>query len=275
MSSSELNFLFLSIAILLLVVASWQDVQSREVVDWIWLGMAGGGIILHGLNLILLMLANLSPLSYFTRVIINIITAILLALFLSILGLGGEADRIAFVAIAIISPITSPLFGYNDPRYELLSDILPRILGTFSNSYLVAIPVPLVIFSYNMIKKRSNPNFYDLPGESRRTRAIIQFIGYPRITIGLEQDLMTKPWHYDFLEEYSEARAWQISFRFQLDTPEADLARKQNQIEAVKATGKQLIWIQPSLPFILFISLGFLLDIVFGNVILLALSLVI
>lgn len=231
--------------------------------------------MLHGLNLILLMKDNLSPLSYFMALIINIITAILLALFLSILGLGGEADRIAFVAIAIISPIAGPVFGYTDPRYDVLSGILPRILGTFSNSYLVAIPVPLVIFIYNLIKKRSNPHFYALPNESRRTRVIIQFIGYPRSTIGLEQDLMTKPWHYDFLEEYSEARAWYISFRFQLDTPEGDLARKQQQIDVVEATGKQVIWVQPSLPFILFINLGFLLDLVFGNVIFLGLSLVI
>jgi hypothetical protein len=207
--------------------------------------------------------------------IINVITGILIALFLSILGLGGEADRIAFIAISIISPITDPLLGITDPRYQLLMDILPRILGTFCNSYLVALPVPLAIFGYNLLKNNSNPHLYTLPNESLRTRFIIWFIGYPRSTIGLKQDLMTKPWHYDFLEEYSETREWHINFRFQLDSPEVDFARKQQNIEIVESSGKQMIWVQPSLPFILFVTLGFLLDLIFGNIIFLGLSLTI
>ncbi|MFW9856037.1 MAG: A24 family peptidase C-terminal domain-containing protein [Candidatus Thorarchaeota archaeon] len=275
MVSSELNLLLLSTVILLLSIASWQDIQSREVTDWIWFGIAGTGIILHGLSIIELVLASLSPIPYSLTIIINIITGTLIALFLSILGLGGEADRISFIAISTISPVTDPLFGNIDARYEILIDILPRILGTFCNSYLAAITVPVVIFGYNLVKNRSNPHLYSLPDESQKTRLIIRFIGYPRNTSGLKNDLMTKPWHYDLLEEYSETRKWHVNFRFQLDSPEDDLARKRKIIEIIESTGKQVVWIQPSLPFILFITLGFLLDLVFGNVIFLGISVLI
>ncbi|MFW9779992.1 MAG: A24 family peptidase C-terminal domain-containing protein [Candidatus Heimdallarchaeota archaeon] len=275
MVSSELNLLLLSAVILLLAVASWQDIQSREVTDWIWFGIAGMGIIVHGLSIFELALVGLSPLPYSLTVIINIITGILIALLLGILGLGGEADRISFIAISTISPVTDPFFGHIDARYELLLDILPRILNTFCNSYLAAVPVPLVIFGYNLIKNRSNPRLYSLADESYKTRFIVRFIGYPRDTSGLKNDLMAKPWHYDLLEDYSETQKWHVDFRFQLDSPEGDLARKRKTIELIESTGKQVVWIQPSLPFILFISLGFLLDLVFGNVVFLGISLLI
>jgi len=273
MVSTELNSLLLVIAIFLLAVGAWQDLKTREVADWIWVSMIGAGILIHILKLLMLMVSNEAAIGYFTTWIINVIFGFTLAFLLTLLSLGGEADRIAFVAIAFISPISKPILGYANPRYELILSIIPRIFGTFCNAYLITLPIPFLIFAYNIINKYRYPDFYDLSNESSRwTRIAIRFIGYPRSTRLLDKELKTKPWHYDFLEEFDEETGWQLAFRVRLDTPDADLVRKQDTISTINFKNKPSIWVQPNLPFIFVLMLAYLLDIFLGNLLFLWMS---
>lgn len=269
MALPELDFLLLILAFFLLITGSWQDLKTREVIDLLWIVMIGGGILIHSIQIILLILAQKAPTEYISLWILNILLAIVLALFLTFSGLGGEADRIAFIAIAVISPISLPIVVLPDSRYEFLISITPRILNTFFNAYLIAVPVPFLIFSYNIVKQRYNPDLYDLSNETILVRVIIRFIGYPRFVQNLYKELEQKPWHFDFLEEFDEEAGWRIIFKARLDTPEADLARKKEIISQIQAEKKKSVWIQPSLPFIFIIMLGFLIDLVVGNLIML------
>ena len=61
----------------------------------------------------------------------------------------------------------------------------------------------------------------------------------------------------------------------QLDTPEADLERKLKIAELLEANEKEFVLVQPSLPFMLFILLGFILEILMGNIILSIFSLIV
>ncbi len=270
MIGSELNVILLIISFVLLLVGSWQDIRTREVQDWIWLTMIGGGIIVHSLQLILRFLANEAPVNYFTKWIFNVIISILLALFLTFSGLGGEADRIAYVAIGVISPISLPLFVFQDLIYKTLIDITPRILGIFFNAYLFTLPVPVLISCYNIANQRLHPELYNISNESKLTRIFIRFIGYPRQTLHLSKDLKEKPWHFDFLEEFKQEAGWRVIFRVRLDTPENDFSRKQDTIKLLEAQDKHFIWVQPSLPFIFILMLGFIAEILFGNLIFLS-----
>ena len=83
MIGSELNYLLFGLSILLLGVASWQDLKSRDVTDWIWYCMIGGGILIHVTQLILQISAN----EFSTTWIINILFS--LALSLLLLGIAG------------------------------------------------------------------------------------------------------------------------------------------------------------------------------------------
>ena len=269
MIGSELNIILLILAFFLLSIGSWQDIKTREVADWIWLGMIVGGIIIHSLQIILRILVDISPIDYFMTWILNITFALTLTLFLTFSGLGGEADRIAFISIGIVSPISLPFFMFQDPVYEILIDAVPRILGTFFNAYLIALPVPLLIFCYNIANQRSNPNLYVLSNESIWKRFLIRFIGYPHQTQNLNRDLMEKPWHFDFLEEFKEVIGWCIIFRVRLDTPEADSTRKQELLSLILSKNKRSIWIQPSLPFIFILMLGYFTEVLIGNLVLL------
>ena len=123
MIGSELNVVLLILSFFLLSIGSWQDLKTREVADWIWLTMIGGGIIIHLLQILLRFLESEPLLDYIVPVLLNITFAITLALFLTFSGLGGEADRIAFVAIGIASPITLPLIIFQNQSYYILITI--------------------------------------------------------------------------------------------------------------------------------------------------------
>ncbi len=269
MSILELDIILLILAFFLLIIGSWQDLKTREVIDLIWIIMIGGGILIHSIQIILQIFADKTPTEYISVWILNILLAIIISLFLTFSGLGGEADRIAFVAIAVISPVSEniPLVIFPDPRYEILISITPRILGTFFNAYLIVFPIPFLIFSYNLINQRFHPDFYTLSNESKWIRFIIRFIGYPRLVQNLHKELEQKPWHFDFLEEFNEETGWRIIFRARLDTPEADLTRKKESISQIQAKKKKSVWVQPSLPFIFIIMVGYLIDLLVGNLI--------
>ncbi|UCG90532.1 MAG: hypothetical protein JSU57_02025 [Candidatus Heimdallarchaeota archaeon] len=269
MIESGLNIILLFFVFLLLSIGSWHDIKTREVADWIWLSMIGGGIAVHILQIILLILAKEAVLEYFTTWTINVAFALSLALFLTFSGLGGEADRIAFIAIGFASPISPPLLIFQDPVYKILIAITPRILGAFFNAYFITLPVPFLIFCYNIMNQRFHPDLYIFSNESIWKRFFIRFIGYPRQTRNLDKELKEKPWHFDFLEEVKEEKGWKIMFRARLDSPEADLTRKRELISLIQITEKRSIWVQPSLPFIFILMLGFFADILFGNLVLL------
>ncbi|MFX1504569.1 MAG: A24 family peptidase C-terminal domain-containing protein [Promethearchaeota archaeon] len=269
MVGSELNVILLIFTIFLLIIGSWQDIKSREVADWIWLIMIGGGIIFHLVQIVIRILENESPINYIISVSINFIFAVTLALFLTFSGLGGEADRIAYIAIGIASPISLPIILFHEQSYEILITITPKIFNVFFNAYLIVFPVPILLFCYNFAYQRLHPDLYILSNESRWTRLFIRFIGFPHQTRNLEKELMEKPWHFDFMERFNEDIGWRVEFRTRLDTPEADFNRKQELISLIQSKDKSFIWIQPSLPFILILLLGFIIDALFGNLILL------
>ena len=271
MSILELDIILLILAFFLLIAGSWQDLKTREVIDLIWIIMIGGGILIHSIQIF----ADKTPTEYILVWILNILLAIIISLFLTFSGLGGEADRIAFIAIAVISPVSLPFFVLPDPRYEILISITPRILGTFFNAYLIVFPVPFLIFSYNIINQRFHPDFYTLSNESIWIRFIVRFVGYPRFVQNLQKELEERPWHFDFLEEFDEETGWRINFRVRLDTPEADLTRKKEFISQIRAKKKRSVWIQPSLPFIFIIMVGYLVDLLVGNLILMIMVLLV
>ncbi len=275
MALLELNFLLLILAFILLGIATIEDFKSREVTEWIWLSMIAGGIIIHGLQLVLQIVRGESINDYLLTLIINIVFSFGLAIFILYTGLMGEADGIALVAIAVITPIIQPFITIADPRYEIVAKMLPRILGTFFNAHLFAISAPLLIFLYNLINQRMNPELYSLPNESLLVRFILRFIGYPHLTQNLSDEIDNRPWHYDFLEDFSDDSEWKIAFRLFLDTPEADLQRKKDLISLVKQEKKRFIWIQPTSPGIFYLMLGYLADLIFGNIIIILMALIV
>ena len=197
----------------------------------------------------------------------NVVFALIIALFLTYSGLGGEADRIAFVSISLISPVIKPLISITDPKYDIIFSITPKIVGTFFNAYLLALTIPIALFCYNLVRKTIDSELYKISNQSLLTKLVVYFIGYPRTTQNILKEIEDKPWHFDFLETYNDTSGWKFIFQFRLGTPEEDFIRKKEIARNTEIFNKDSIWIQPSLPFIVFILLGFLLEILIGNAI--------
>ena len=267
MLESSLTLILFSIAFLLLFLGAYQDWKTREIVDWIWIAMIGSGCILHILQIILLLMNNLDIQSYLFTWLSNIFIALILAAFLTFSGLGGEADRIAFIAISFVSPVQQPLFSITDPKYDIIFSITPKILGTFFNAYLLAMSVPIALLCYNLIRRNTIREFYTISNQSFIVKIVLFFIGYPRSTQRISEEIEKKPWHFDFLETYDDVSGWKYIFQMRLETPEADLSRKKEIAKKTQIHNKESIWVQPSLPFIVFLLLGFLLETLLGNVI--------
>jgi Flp pilus assembly protein protease CpaA len=263
-----LNVILCCIVILLLFIASFQDIKTREVVDWIWIVMGLSGISILIVIVIFQLIDGLNIQDFLLNWIWNLIFAIIIVLFLTFTSLGGEADRIAFFVLGLISHNFEPIFEFNNPKYELISPFLPNIVSIFFNAYLLAIAVPIIIFSFNLMGKARSKKKYLLPDEGILSRISILFVGYPRTTSKLVETIQRNPWHFDFLEIPDENNSWKINFRVQLGSPEEDFNKKieiATNIETNKH--KKYVWVQPSIPFIVLISLGLILNLMFGNLI--------
>lgn len=271
MSEPAINFLMVIIAVMLLGIASYHDIKTRMVSDWIWICMIASGSVLHILQLITTLNSPNETQEYLFSLIFNLIIALILGIILTLTALGGEADRIAFFAIVFVTPLQSSIFTVVNLEYAYLFSFLPKTLGIFFNAYLLAIFVPVSIFFYNLIQKRRERVIYNYQRSSRWTIIFLHFIGYPKTTNDIVKEIKEKPWHFDFLEDFIEDE-WKIHFQMQLDTPEADLERKLKIAELLETDEKNVVWVQPSLPFISFILIGYILEFLVGNLILSTMS---
>jgi hypothetical protein len=260
MVDSIINLALLLSAVVCLIFGAFQDLKTREVIDWVWILMIGVGSFINVLQFLILLFDGKDISNFLAIWFGNIFMALLLGLILTISGMGGEADRIAFVAIAFVTPYQEPFLSLIDPNYQFLFSLIPKVLGTFFNSYLLGIFIPIAIFCYNIFQRRTRKDYYALPPISFWKKAGLYLVGYPRLTKNIKEELKIKPWHFDFLEEYNDESGWEISYRLRLDTPEEDLARKKNTVKLIEEQEKEVIWIQPTLPFIVFIFFGFVLN---------------
>jgi len=267
-----IDILLISFSLFLLFIASYYDIKSREVADWIWLIMIIGGIIFHLIQSLIFILNKEPFLDYLMDWGGNLIIAFIIALILLMGGLWGGADMFALIAIAVCSPMTAPVFILGDNRVEILREIFPPSFSLLSNAILLTIPVPLILFFYNCFHLIIHSDKYKFHHESLKSRIAVLFIGYPRNTLEISTEIETKPWHFDFLEEYDQEIGWRLKFRLGLDNPENDLKRKLIIVDLIKNTNKQTIWVQPSYPFILILTLGFITEILLGNILFITLS---
>ena len=140
----------------LLIIGAIQDLKTREVVDWVWILMILCGSLLTLIQVFLFILEEKDIFNFLSLWMGNIIIALVLGFLLTLMGMGGEADRIAFIAIAFITPIQQPLFLVIEPQFTLILSFIPKIIGTFFNSYLLAIIIPIMLFCYNFFKRSAD-----------------------------------------------------------------------------------------------------------------------
>ena len=237
---------FLGVA--MLAYASWSDVRTREVSDLTWVVFGGLGLMLDFYEVAA---GRLTPLS----LAVPVLSSTALSFALGYLGLFGGADFKAFVALALLQPYQPRLLR---PALGVVSAIYP--LTVFSNSALAGASFTIVVLVRNLISARSgSPLFEGHKSEAVWRRFLILITG---VKVRLDS-VRGPPFQYP-LEVPLGGDATERGFVLMPDFEDDEAAVE--AFQWLRRAGIEEVWVSHTLPFLVFISLGFLSALLLGDV---------
>ena len=233
-----LRILSLCIGSFILVYASYSDVRTREVSNVVWVVIGVSGILFA---IVELFIGSLSLFQVFKSLIAGAIFAFLL----HILNFGG-ADVKAVISLALLFP--SYPYIYLSHLCLPVTGIPPLGIFVFSmltNAILITISAPLCLFLYNLFL--------------RRDLSPLMFIGW-QVRIS---NLRAKK-HYKLMHQIT-ARVKPEEWKYVwggIEPTEEILSH----LEALNRKGKiRKVWITPELPFIVYLTAGFFIAVLYGD----------
>jgi preflagellin peptidase FlaK len=235
-----------------LIYSSWSDIVSREVSDRLWLIFYPVGFLLIAVRLIV-------QTDQWLLILASIVSAAVISLLLPYLGLWGGADGKGFICLALMNPLI-PTLGGN--LFHIVDPFFPLVV--FSNAYVASLASMLYPIQRNLKALRRHMLFEGLEHESYVHKAAAFITGY-QVPI---DELESKP-HLFLLESvHRQESAVRRDFEF---NPRVDLDRGKELAEIKSAAGSGLlrggIWVSPGLPFLVFVTLGLGISLLFGDIV--------
>ena len=221
----EISIAKFLIGLAFLVIASKMDLDKREVPNELWKYMFFAIFPLTLLELILY--DEILP------AIVQTVPVVGLALLFYYLGLYGGADAKALIVLAVLFP-HYPEF-WNFPIFRGLS----FAFSTLFNSVIFAPFLPLIFFFKNLVKE----------GFAREN-----FVNY---FIGKRVDTDKIPKHHALLEFINEEG--------KLVRVRRGIEPNRAIIERLKRAGVKKVWVTPQIPFIVFITFGYVVAFFIGS----------
>jgi len=243
----EMDIYWIVFSLLILACACYFDLRKRSVSNTVWLVMAGVGIAFDGYYTVVQGMSFLIPF-IFSAIITGIVSYIFFRL-----RLFGAADAKALICIALIFP-TQPVFTILSHNFPIFGTYIPIVFPfafiVLLNAAVLALIVPILLFFRNL---------HSLGLREFIGNAALSFVAY-RVSINeLRGDGFVR------LACKYEERDGKLTRRYSLGgTP---LNNDTVQIlRAYHREGKAAgdVWVTPELPFILFVSLGFLASCLLG-----------
>jgi len=236
-----MDFYRVVFSLLILAYACYSDIRNRGVSNIVWLVMAGVGIAFAAYCTVVQGMSFLTPFVLFAT-----ITGTVSYIFFR-LGLFGAADAKALICIAVLFPTQPgliilshhfPLFGASVPA------VFPFALTVLLNAAVLALAIPVSLFFRNL---------HNLGLKEFTRNAAMCFVAY-RVNIdGLRSDRFARLTHtYEEIDGHLTRRYSLGGVPLNSDTVQRLKAYHREE----KVGGE--VWVTPELPFILFITLGFL-----------------
>jgi len=232
--------LLISLKILLgaivLFHASYLDIKKREIEEWHWIILAVAGF-LHAIYL------SFSIRSIWPLVITGGVFLLMfgIALLLFYLGLFGGGDGKILMGIGALLPVLS------GKQYAF--GLFP--ISVFDNALILSIFLPIVILFYNLFRK-DYPREYE---SGRLKKIVAMMVGYR-----LETEKLSDKFYP--LEEFKEGKRI-----IRLFIGDLDFDSNKYKEELTKKRLKTF-WATPGLPFIVPITFGYFIAILFGDIML-------
>ena len=237
----EMDIYRVAFALLALGYACYSDVRKRSVSNIVWLVMASVGIASAGYCTAVQGVSLLIPLVFSATV-----TSVVSYLFFR-LGLFGAADAKALMCLAMLFAV-QPEFAILSHHFPIFGAFVPVVfpfaLMVLLNAAVLALVVPLSLFFRNL---------RGLGPEEFMGNAALCFVAF-RVSIdGLRGDEYARLTHtYEEIDGRLTRRY--SSGGIPLDSDMVQRLKAYRREEKIAAD----VWVTPELPFVLFITLGFL-----------------
>lgn len=221
MLDQSIDFIRVTIALVMLGIATSSDIKKREISDIVWIIFGAAGAIM--------LIFSVDITEDLFRVGIALIVAPI-ALIIWRVGLFGGADAFALIALAVIAPGMTVLGGTVTP------------FTTLTNAVLLSIVPMLVNAVRNTILLASKRNIFDGFEETKARKIFAMFIGY---------------------------RAANPKFGFSIERMQGKKKKLKLSIQHAESTQfceKKDTWITPGIPYMIFIAAGFVVQLVFGDI---------
>jgi preflagellin peptidase FlaK len=250
------------VSLVFLTYSSWSDYRTREVSNRVWLLYGPAALIL---SLAEFVLYEPSRLPFF-GLSFGLTAFIAFVLFYS--GGFGGADSKALMCIALALPfipeITSvPLLSSG---ISPLSQIFFP-LTVFSNGVLLAAASALYLFFYNIIWHiRNKQKLFEgsLSHESFGKKILVLITGYRAPIAKIEEK-----WHVYPMEKIVDETETPIKRKFVIVPKEEGrteiMSHLSNAVKSGKINGH--VWATPGLPLLIFLTIGLILALVFGDIV--------
>ncbi len=234
-----------------LIYSSWSDIRSREVSDRVWLVFYPVGFALAAIRLAV-------QTSAWVLILVSLFGTVVISLLLPYLGFWGGADGKGFICLALMNPLIPALDGNLS---HIIDPFFPLVV--FSNAYVASLASIVYPIQRNLRECRRGMLFEGFEHESFLHKLTAFLTGY-KVRI---DELESKP-HLFLLESvhWQESKARR---RFELD-PRINFDRSRELAE-IRAAGSGLlsrgVWVSPGLPFLIFVTLGLGISLLFGDIV--------
>jgi preflagellin peptidase FlaK len=251
-----LETLRVSLSLLFLMVSSWYDFKTREVPNRVWVFFAPIGLALTFLQFYLSYLAGEVAVPVFWLLSFAVTTGISLVLFYA--GLFGGADAKALICLSIALPVyPSSVCSY----LNILTPFFP--LAVLSNAVIGSSLVVLVIASYNLLKliQTGKGLFEGLESEPFWSKILAFMTGFK-----VDFKKLKNKSQYTPLECFSRGKDGEIIRHLRISIRlEDETSQKNVCLDNLPKELKGKIWATPGLPFLIFVTAGFVSALLVGD----------
>ena len=241
------------LSIFFLSLSSWYDYKTREVTNKMWLVYGPAGMALLLLQFFTDRTLSENPIQLVAS--IGVTTAVALVLFYT--GFFGGADSKALICLSLALPIY-PAFVH-----EYVTVLVPFFpLAVLVNSVLGSSLLVIVIAAYNLSRKIVNGEklFEGLEKEPFWSKAIAFATGFR-----VDPEKAKGGSHYMLLEQLSRAEDGTVARSLKVTPRLEDDEKKETQQEELLSELRGKIWVTPGLPFLVFVTAGFVVALVAGD----------
>ncbi len=241
------------LSLFFLALCSWYDYKTREVTNKMWLVYGPAGLAL----LLLQYFTDraLSENSVLLLASIGITTVIALTLFYT--GFFGGADSKALICLSLALPVY-PAFVH-----EYVTVLVPFFpLAVLVNSVLGSSLLVIAIAAYNLSRKlvKGEKLFEGLEKEPFWSKAVAFATGFR-----VDPAKAKGGSHYMLLEQFSRAEDGSVARHLKVTPRLEDDEQKAAQQEELLTELGGKIWVTPGLPFLVFVTVGFIAALLVGD----------